>query len=116
MKVTVSLPGPLLPSSDGASQVVLEVPGHTVADVLTVLFARHPRLRDRIVDERGAVRPHVNLFVDRESIRHTGGLETPAHDGATLSVIAAVSGGCSLTRPPSPPARRPRESAGSARG
>ena len=95
MKVTVHLPGPLVPLTEGTSNVVLDVPGGTVGDALTVLFAQFPRLRDRIVDELGAVRPHVNLFVDRESIRHLGGLEAAVHDGATLSVIAAVSGGSS---------------------
>ena len=95
LKVTVHVPGPLLPSSDGAASVVLEVTGATVQDVLTALFAQHPRLRDRIVDELGQVRPHVNLFVDRESIRHLGGLQAPMPDGATLSIIAAVSGGSS---------------------
>jgi molybdopterin synthase sulfur carrier subunit len=123
VKVTVHLPGPLVPLTDGAANVTLEVPGGTVGDVLTVLFAQHSRLRDRIVDELGHVRPHVNLFVDRESIRHLGGLEAPIHDGATLSVIAAVSGGSSpslhrsvrVTRPALPPAPRPRETAGSAR-
>jgi molybdopterin converting factor small subunit len=81
--------------SDGVPTVELDVHGGTVRDVLNALFARFPRLRDRIVDERGTVRPHVNLFVFRESIRHTGGLETPVPDGGTLSVIAAVSGGSS---------------------
>jgi molybdopterin synthase sulfur carrier subunit len=93
MRVTVHLPGPLVPLSEGASTVTLDAAGATVGEALTALFARHPRLRDRIVDEQGKVRPHVNLFVDQESIRHTGGLETPVPDGATLSVIAAVSGG-----------------------
>ena len=95
LKVTVHLPGPLLPLADGASSLPLEVAGRTVQDVLSALFTQHPRLRDRIVDELGRVRPHVNLFVDRESIRHLGGLEAPVPDGATLSVIAAVSGGSS---------------------
>jgi sulfur-carrier protein len=97
LKATVHLPGPLVPLSDGVPTVELEVSGGTVQDVLNALFARFPRLRDRIVDERGTVRPHVNLFVDRESTRHTGGLETPMPEGATLSVIAAVSGGSSPT-------------------
>jgi sulfur-carrier protein len=97
LKATVHLPGPLVPLSDGAATVDLEVTGGSVQDVLTALFARFPRLRDRIVDELGRVRPHVNLFVDRESIRHSGGLDTPMPDGATLSVIAAVSGGSSPT-------------------
>jgi molybdopterin converting factor small subunit len=90
--VRVQLPGPLLPFASGQGTVEVEG-GRTVRDVLEALWAVHPRLRDRIVDEQGRVRPHVNLFVDRHSIRHTGGLETPVEPGAVLSVIAAVSGG-----------------------
>jgi molybdopterin synthase sulfur carrier subunit len=92
-RVVVRLPGPLLPLSDGNSVVVLELAGATAGDALGALFARHPRLRDRIVDEQGRVRRHVNVFVDEESIRHTGGLDTPLPEGATVSVIPAVSGG-----------------------
>jgi molybdopterin converting factor small subunit len=48
---------------------------------------------ERILDEQGAVRPHVNVFVARTSIRETGGLETPLRDGEEVFVIPAVSGG-----------------------
>lgn len=50
-------------------------------------------VRDRILDERGAVRAHVNVFVDGTSIRETQGLETPLRDGALVFVIPAISGG-----------------------
>jgi molybdopterin synthase sulfur carrier subunit len=93
VKVEVHLPGPLLPYCDGQGHVVLETDGATVQDALGMLWARHPRLRDRILDEQGRVRPHVNLFLDRESIRYTGGLGTALRDGAALSVVPAVSGG-----------------------
>ena len=87
------LPGPLVPLSEGQGTVELEVAGATVGDALDALSARFPRVRDRILDEQGRVRRHVNVFVDRESIRHTGGLASPVAEGATVSVIAAVSGG-----------------------
>ena len=93
MNVTVNLPGPLVPIAEGAGVVELALDGDTVADVLGALFARHPRLRDRIVDEQGRVRPHVNVFVDRASIRRTGGLLTKLADRCIVSVIPAVSGG-----------------------
>jgi molybdopterin converting factor small subunit len=93
LKVTVHVPGPLAPYAGGQGTVELEVEGSTVLDSLAALWAVHPRLRDRVLDEQGRVRPHVNLFVDRESVRHTGGLETPLPAGATLSIIPAVSGG-----------------------
>jgi molybdopterin synthase sulfur carrier subunit len=39
------------------------------------------------------VRPHVNVFVGTESIRFTGGLNTPVPDGAEIWIVPAVSGG-----------------------
>lgn len=45
------------------------------------------------MDERGEVRRHVNVFVNGESIRFLDGLSTPAPDGSTILVLAAVSGG-----------------------
>ena len=93
MRIQVHVPGPLLAYADGQGHVAVEFEGATVGEALAGLWALHPRLRDRILDEQGRVRPHVNLFVDRESIRYTGGLATPLEPGATLSVVPAVSGG-----------------------
>jgi molybdopterin converting factor small subunit len=45
------------------------------------------------MDERGNVRPHVNIFVDGENIRFLDGLRTSASDSSTIVVLAAVSGG-----------------------
>jgi molybdopterin converting factor small subunit len=93
VRILVNLPGPLLPYSSGQGLVVLEVEGATVGDALSSLWTAHPRLRDRVLDEQGRVRRHVNVFVDRESIRFTGGLGTPLAPEATLSIVPAVSGG-----------------------
>ena len=65
----------------------------SVEAVLDALLAEHPALRDRVFDEQGAVRPHVNLFVNGESVRFTGGLKTPVEDGAEVAILPAVSGG-----------------------
>ena len=64
-----------------------------VRGALTALFVLHPGLRDRITNETGEVRIHVNVFVDGELIRFTGGLSTPLRDRVELHVIPAVSGG-----------------------
>jgi molybdopterin converting factor small subunit len=93
MPITVHLPGPLSAYAGGARRVVLSSSPGSVGEALAQLTALHPGVRDRVLDEQGRVRPHVNLFVDRESVRHTGGLETPLPAGATLSIIPAVSGG-----------------------
>jgi len=50
-------------------------------------------VRDRLVTKKGDLRPHVNVLVGSESVRHTGGLATPLKSGATITVIPAVSGG-----------------------
>ena len=45
------------------------------------------------VTETGDVRPHVNVFVGTESVRFLDGLATELPDGATLTIVPAVSGG-----------------------
>jgi sulfur-carrier protein len=95
MTVVVHLPGPLTAFAGGQSRLSLSGP-RTVAEALQAL---PPGVRDRVMDEQGRVRPHVNVFVGAESIRDTGGLETPLAPGAELHIIAAVSGGSRRTGP-----------------
>jgi len=91
--ITFHLAGFLRSFSGGAREVRLEVPGATVGDALRVLAERHPGISSRVLDEQGSVRRHVNVFIGDLSIRDTGGLSTPLHDGSTISLLAAVSGG-----------------------
>jgi len=93
MPVTFVIPSPLRPLAGGRERVRVEASPATVGDALAALWAAHPPLRDRVLTEQGAVRPHVNIFVGEESIRYTGGLATPVPDGAELAIIPAVSGG-----------------------
>lgn len=93
MSVVVQIPAPLRPSAGGQGRVVLEPPPATVADALHALCALHPALRDRVLDERGRVRPHVNVFVGVDNIRDRGGLAAAVPDGAEIAIIPAVSGG-----------------------
>lgn len=65
----------------------------TVGEALDALGRKSPRALDRIMDERGSVRRHVNVFVNGESIRFLDGLSTPAPQGSTILILAAVSGG-----------------------
>ena len=64
-----------------------------MGEALDALCGLHPGVRDRVVDERGEVRQHVNLFVGAESIRYTGGLATRVPEGSEISIVPAVSGG-----------------------
>ena len=91
--VTVELPPVLCSQADGNTTVVLNDSYATVGDALAALRERSPGVVDRVIDERGQVRRHVNVFVNDESIRFLDGLSTPAPDGSTIFVLAAVSGG-----------------------
>lgn len=93
MAITVWIPGYLRQYTAGVSRVDLEPAPATVGDALTKLWDVHPGVRDRVVDERGQVRTHINVFVGSESIRYLGGLSAPVRDGDEVSIIPAVSGG-----------------------
>jgi len=92
MRVTFVLPGPLHPIAGGREEVMVDAPAR-VADALAALWTVHPALRDRVMTEEGRLRPHVNVFVGRDSVRYTGGLDTPLRDGAEVAILPAVSGG-----------------------
>jgi len=93
VSVTIAIPAPLRPLAEGLRQVTLDPAPATVGEALAALWARHPALRDRIVDEQGRVRPHVNVFVGSDSVRDSGGLKARVPDGSEIAIIAAVSGG-----------------------
>lgn len=94
MAVTFLIPTYLATFTGNRSSISVDGQPATVRDALEALWTKHPALRDRIVDERGEVRPHVNLFVGAECIRFTEGLATKVPEGSEISVVPAVSGGC----------------------
>jgi molybdopterin synthase sulfur carrier subunit len=93
MSVRVYLAGPLAPYAAGRHQVQLPGQFASVGDALEALWALYPGVRDRVVTERGEVRPHVNVFVDAEAIRFPDGLATPVADEAEIAILPALSGG-----------------------
>jgi hypothetical protein len=77
----------------GDAGAALVVPGTNVGEVLDGVFARHPSLRSYVVDEHGAVRHHVALFVDGRSLARKTHLSQPLADDSELHVMQALSGG-----------------------
>lgn len=67
--------------------------GATVAEVLGVVFEQHPRLRGYIVDEQGALRKHMNVFVDGVQIRDRTRSSDPVSPKSEIYVMQALSGG-----------------------
>ena len=82
------LPATLPPLFPGLPRK-LEVEAATVDEAINHLDERWPGLRDRLVEAGPKLRPHINVYVDRER----GGLDTELAAGSRLDVIAAISGG-----------------------
>ena len=70
-----------------------EVSGTTVAEALERVFADNPRLRDYILDERGAVRQHVTIFVGDSLVRDRIALGDAVEAETEIFVLQALSGG-----------------------
>ncbi|MEY4322940.1 MAG: hypothetical protein RL410_721 [Actinomycetota bacterium] len=95
MAVTVRIPTILRPYTHDASSVEVEPAGNsTLTDVLAALETQAPGISARIVDDNGALRRFVNVYVGDDDVRFLDGLNTVIASGSTVSVIPAVAGGC----------------------
>jgi sulfur-carrier protein len=93
MSVTIRIPTYLAGFADGRNSIVVSGAPPDTGALLDQLWKLHPALRDRVLDEMGEVRQHINIFVGEESIRFASGLKTPVPDGSEVLIVPAVSGG-----------------------
>lgn len=93
MSVTFHIPGALQEFTAGKSTVKIDTAPRTLADALSALGSVYPGIRDRIFNEQGQLRQHINIFIGNENIRYTGGLMSPIQDSSEISIVPAVSGG-----------------------
>lgn len=93
MSVVFVIPGPLRELARNRSEVRVHGRAGSLSEALMLLWADCPAVRDRVITELGEVRPHINIFVDGESIRDSGGLGAPVRDGAEILILPALSGG-----------------------
>ncbi|HET9871508.1 MAG TPA: MoaD/ThiS family protein [Propionibacteriaceae bacterium] len=91
MSASVRIPTILRNYTGGANEVTAE--GSTLAEVLESLESSHPGIRARVLDDTGALRRFVNIYVGEEDVRFSGGLDSPVADNAKISIIPAVAGG-----------------------
>ncbi len=89
---TLLVPGALRAEAGGERRLTVDA-GGTLRGVLDEVGARWPRLERRIRDETGALRRYVNVYVDGEDCRRTGGLDTPVPASAEVQVLPSVAGG-----------------------
>ena len=83
----IRLRGPLKALAGGAPEHSVE--GATVAELLKALERAQPALQGWILDERGRIRRHINVFVDGEPGRE----DTAIGADARIDVLPAISGG-----------------------
>lgn len=91
MSATVRIPTILRSYTGGVSEVSAE--GGTLAEVLESLESSYPGIKARVLDDAGALRRFVNIYVGDDDVRFIGGLGAEVADGAKISIIPAVAGG-----------------------
>ena len=91
MSATVRIPTILRNYTGGQGEV--EASGERLSAVLDSLESDYPGIRGRILDDGGALRRFVNVYVGDDDVRFIGGLDAEVADGARISIIPAVAGG-----------------------
>jgi molybdopterin converting factor small subunit len=89
----VFLSGHLKEFSGGRTEIGVDDDPSTVGELLGGLWREHLGLRDRILNEQGEIREHVNIFYEGRDVRRLNGLATPVAPGSELHIFNAVSGG-----------------------
>jgi molybdopterin synthase sulfur carrier subunit len=89
--VEVRIPTILRTYTGGEKAV--DASGTTLGALVDDLEANHPGIKERLVEDGGELRRFVNVYVDDEDVRFTGGLGTELSDGAQVVILPAVAGG-----------------------
>ena len=100
MAIEVRIPTILRTYTGGEKSV--DGSGATLVELIDDLEARHPGIKDRLVGESKSngeqdgesdLRRFINIYVNDEDVRFTGGLGTELSDGDQVVVLPAVAGG-----------------------
>jgi molybdopterin synthase sulfur carrier subunit len=91
MAKKVRIPTPLRKLTN--NEEVIEVDATTITEAIAELQMRFPGFKERLLDETGAVRRFVNVYVNEEDIRFLQNQQTKLKDGDEISIIPAIAGG-----------------------
>jgi molybdopterin synthase sulfur carrier subunit len=91
--ITINVSGFLTDFTNGQSKIAMDAPAQTVGEALGGLWRLHPGLRDRVVNEQGNVRQHVNIFLNDDNVRRQQLLDTALPENCEITILPAVSGG-----------------------
>ncbi len=89
--ISIHLTAVLRPYCGGVSRLSLEA--GSVRAAIEQLEAKQAALYRNLCDETGAVRRHLNVFVNSDNVRDLEGVDTPLHAGDVVTFLPAVSGG-----------------------
>jgi molybdopterin synthase sulfur carrier subunit len=70
-----------------------QVPGKTLREVLDGYFATNTAARGYVVDDQGALRKHMAIFIDGQPIHDRSTLSDSVGEQGTVDVVQALSGG-----------------------
>lgn len=90
MSVVVSIPTILRTHTGGEKRV--NAAGDTLQAVIADLEANYSGISERLVDN-GKLHRFVNIYVNDEDVRFSGGLDTAIADGDSVTILPAVAGG-----------------------
>jgi len=93
MSVSFRIPTILRTYTGGEAIVAVEPSTATLQGALDALEQTSPGISQRLLDESGALRRFINVYVNDDDVRFLGGLETEIVDGAQISIVPAVAGG-----------------------
>jgi molybdopterin converting factor small subunit len=71
----------------------VEAEGRTVREVLEATFRSNPQARSYVLDDQGAIRKHMVVFVNGRAINDRSGLSDVVPEGGEVYVMQALSGG-----------------------
>lgn len=91
MAIKVRIPTPLQKITNNQAEV--ETQASTVKELIECLEKNYPGIRERLCDEKGALRRFINIYVNDEDIRFLQRDATPLKDGDNVSIIPAIAGG-----------------------
>jgi len=89
--IAIHVPGPLRGYCAGASRLL--VSAGSVRALLADLERSEPAFLRNVCDETGALRRHLNVFVNSDNIRDRDGIDTALAPGDVVTFLPAVSGG-----------------------
>ncbi|OBI84472.1 MoaD/ThiS family protein [Mycobacterium sp. E740] len=93
MPVSVSIPTILRTHTGGEKRVTAT--GDTLAAVISDLESNYSGISERLMDKAnpGKLNRFVNVYVNDEDVRFSGGLDTAVADGDSVTILPAVAGG-----------------------